>query len=159
MKVSDGISGGLLVVVGSAVLLHVRSFPSPPPPAYGPATFPTLIGLIIVVCGVVLIVRAVIARQRVVSASIGEWVRSPRHIGNLTIAILGVLGFVFLADRIGFLAFTTFFLASAYIWLGVRWYRAIPLSFLGAYLVQLLFSDLLRISLPAASALFLRTTP
>ena len=154
MKVSDAICGALLVLCGALVFLHAQTFPSPPPPAYGPALFPMLAALALALCGGLLILRTVIAGDPILSARVGEWIGSPHHLGNLVITLGGIIGFVLVADTIGFVAFAALLLAAGYLWLGVRWYLVIPISLVGAYAIQLLFVSLLRIPLPVGTVFF-----
>ncbi len=59
---------GLVVgLLGVSAILGARSFPSPPGQLYGPAMFPTVIGVGLMVCGL-----AIAMRQAPTTSSLGE---------------------------------------------------------------------------------------
>jgi putative tricarboxylic transport membrane protein len=142
----DVVAGLLAAAVGAAVVLHVRTFPELPDGAPGPALFPGIVGALLLVFGLVLAVRAVLARGR-------EAVRhgvaaTPR--GRLQ--ALGVLGFVaaylLLAEVLGF-PLTMAVLLFLLMWLlGARLWVAAAAAVVTTGVILLLFQELLLVPLP-----------
>ena len=63
MRFNDAITGAVLVVFAMAEIAYTRTFPSLHGQSYGPDLFPALIGVALTVCGLVLIVRGLLARR------------------------------------------------------------------------------------------------
>jgi len=62
MRFNDAIFGGVLLLLGLVLLVHVQSFPQMPGQKVGPALFPGLIAAGLIVCALMLIVNGVASR-------------------------------------------------------------------------------------------------
>ena len=82
MKLNDAVWGAFAVLLGAAILLHIRAFPTIPGQQYGPALFPGVIAVGLLVCGALLVVKGVRARagEAVPWASLDAWTRAPRQL-------------------------------------------------------------------------------
>jgi putative tricarboxylic transport membrane protein len=103
MKFNDAVFGAVLLLLGLAVLVHVPSFPTIPGQKVGPALFPGLIAVGLVVCALMLIVNGIRHRATEPWIDTGDWMRSRRHIGAFFVTIGVVVAYIALADKIGFL--------------------------------------------------------
>jgi putative tricarboxylic transport membrane protein len=147
VKINDAVFGGLLLVLGLAVLLHVQSFPKIPGQDVGPALFPGLIAVGLVVCAVLLIASGV--RER------GEgwivlfpWTRSPRHLAAFVAVIGAVIAYILLAERIGFLVLAPVALFAMFLAFGVRAGVAAVVAIVSTLVIWYAFYKLLRVPLP-----------
>jgi putative tricarboxylic transport membrane protein len=96
----DLVGGLLAAVLGAAVVLHVRTFPELPDGQPGPALFPGLVGGLLVLFGLVLVVRAVLARGEPAAAPDAGITTQGRL---RALAVLGlVVGYLLLAETLGF---------------------------------------------------------
>jgi putative tricarboxylic transport membrane protein len=142
----DLVGGLLAAVLGAAVVLHVRTFPELPDGQPGPALFPGLVGGLLVLFGLVLVVRAVLAR--------GEPAADPdagiTAQGRLrALAVLGlVVGYLLLAETLGF-AVTMSVLLFLRMWLlGARPLVAALAAVATTGFIFLVFDELLLVPLP-----------
>ena len=74
MRVNDAVIGAALVLFALAMIWYTRTFPAMPGQHYGPALFPVLIGIGLLLTGVVLIVsglRSAADRARCSAAAPG----------------------------------------------------------------------------------------
>ncbi len=157
----DLVGGLLSALLGAVLLLHVRGFPELPEGQPGPALFPGIIGALFVLFGLILVLRAVLARRRAVrapgeaqsgdeTANTGESSPPTTWRGRLdALAVLGsVVAYLLLAEPLGF-SLTMGSLLFLLAWrLGAR-----PLTALGAAVVTtgvivLIFEKVLLVPLP-----------
>ncbi len=142
----DLVGGLLSAALGSAVVLHVRTFPELPDGQPGPALFPGIVGSLLVLFGLVLVVRALRARgEPAADPDAGVTVR-----GRLrALAVLGlVLGYVLLAETLGF-AVTMGVLLFLLMWLlGTRPLVALLAAAVTTGFILLVFEELLLVPLP-----------
>jgi len=73
VKVNDAITGAVLVVFAVAEIAYTRTFPSLHGQSYGPNLFPSLIGAGLAGCGLILILRGLVAR-RAESGPASSWI-------------------------------------------------------------------------------------
>ena len=102
MRLNDAVIGGALVLFALAMIWYTRTFPEMPGQHYGPALFPVLIGIGLLVSGAVLIVSG-LTRLRVEPLFRGgDWLRSRRHAINFVAVVGGLLLYILISDRLGF---------------------------------------------------------
>jgi putative tricarboxylic transport membrane protein len=150
VKVNDAISGVVLILLSGIVYYLTWDFPGMPGQPYGPALFPRLIAVLMALTGVSLIIGGVRKWGELPVVAFGEWVRSPRHIANLTAVILAVV-FYILASRTlsflltGFTILTVLFLilrGRSHLWSSLVIAAAMTIA------IQQLFGQFLRVPLP-----------
>ncbi len=148
MKINDAIFGAVLLLLGLVVLVHVQVYPKIPGQQIGPAMFPGLIAAGLAVCGVLLMISGVRRRAEQPWLETAEWMRSGRHAVALAAVVGGVAGYVFLAERVGFLLTAPVLLWIWFVVLGVPRARAAGIAVVATVVIWYAFYKLLRVPLP-----------
>lgn len=148
MRFNDTISGAVIIAFAATMIALAQRFPGFPGQNYGPALFPTLIGICLVVCGVVLMARGHFDRRIK-----GEpWIVRERVTGRDAVSFLLVMGvtlcYILFSDTAGFIASSVAVLLVLYAAFGVKWRVGIPVALGFTLAAQYLFVHLLRIPLP-----------
>lgn len=146
MRLHDTLLGALLVALAAAFFAYTFTFPDMPGQRYGPALFPRLIALGIMVCGVLIAVRGWRSGRPMLDLS-----PPLRHLQGWLALLAMPLAVVFYwlaADRLGFLPTATIVVAGLCAWLGVRLWAALLTGVLTALVVQWFFGSLMRVPLP-----------
>ena len=113
---------------------------------FGPAWFPGLIAVGLILCGALLAAQTF--RHRAPLVAPPEWIRSPRPLAGVASVIAGLLFYVFAADALGF-HFTA--LVILIVWmriLGASWRLTLPVALIATLVIHLSFYKALRIPLP-----------
>jgi putative tricarboxylic transport membrane protein len=148
MKFNDALSGAALVLLGAVVLWHIQGFPPMPGQKYGPAWFPGLIAIGLMICGAMLVVARLRAADTVPLVALPQWTRRARPVVSVASVIAGLLLYVAVVDLLGF-HFTAAALLLA--WsrlLGASWRLAVPVSLAATVVIHLAFYKLLKVPLP-----------
>jgi putative tricarboxylic transport membrane protein len=148
MKINDAIFGLVLVLFGSAIIVHVQDFPKIPGQQYGPAIFPGLVAAGLVVCGILLVAGGLRQRQDEPWFQPGNWVRSRRHVAAFFSVIAGVVVYILLAERVGFLLVAPVLLFAWLVVLQVRPPLAAAIAVTATLVIWYAFYKLLRVPLP-----------
>jgi putative tricarboxylic transport membrane protein len=148
VKINDAVFGGLLLVLGLAVLLHVQSFPKIPGQNVGPALFPGSVAAALVICALLLIISGVRSRPQSAWLQPLPWMRSLRHAGAFVAVIGATIAYILLANSIGFLIIAPLALFAMFIAFGVRRVTALIVAIIGALVIWYAFYKLLRVPLP-----------
>jgi len=147
MKVSDTIAGLLIVLFGMAVALYARTFPPMPGQPVGPALFPTVIGVGLVLFGAVLAVTGARRREGPLLEREG-WTRKPRMVLHFVLTIGVLLFYSLVVDRLGFHVTAILFLSVLFVAFEVRRRWIAPVAIAVAALIHYGFYSLLRVPLP-----------
>ena len=152
MKINDTLWGALFALLGAAILWHVQGFPRIPGQNVGPALFPGVLAVAMLVCGAILIVSGLKARRVDGAASrwsvAPEWLRSRRHLLAFAVLVASNVFYLLVVDRLGFLL-TAFVYLAALMWvLRVRLAIAVPVAFIMALAIHYAFYKLLKVPLP-----------
>ena len=148
MKINDALSGAALVALGAVVLWHIQGFPPMPGQKYGPAWFPGLIAIGLIVCGALLVVERLRAAAPEPLVVLPDWTRRSRPVASVVSVIAGLVLYVFVVDDIGFHITAT---ALLLVWsrlLGASWRFAVPVALAATLVIQLSFYKLLKVPLP-----------
>ena len=148
MKFNDAVFGLLLFALGITVLVHVQGFPKIPGQQVGPALFPGLIATALCIGGVILVVQGWRVRASQGWLTAEDWVRSPRHLLAFAVLVGGVVFYMAVADRLGFVMTSTMVLAALFKSLRVKWGKALLVAVLATLLIHFAFYKLLRVPLP-----------
>lgn len=146
MRIHDGLSGALLLVLSLAVLWHIQSFPPAAGQPYGPALFPGLIA-----SGLALSSLALIWQSRKTPGpwlAAGPGLRSPRHVRGFVAALAGMVFYILCADALGFIVASIVVLVGLQWALGVRIGVALPVALVTTLVIHTCFYKLLRVPLP-----------
>ena len=149
MRVNDAVIGAALVLFALAMIWYTRTFPEMPGQHYGPALFPVLIGIGLLVTGAVLIVTGLARLRTEPLFSGGAWLRSPRHMINFGAVVGGLLLYILISDRLGFIP-TALLLLFGWLVLfrGGRPLSSLLIALTVTLVVDYLFSKLLLVPLP-----------
>ena len=153
MKLNDAVWGALFALLGAAILWHVQGFPRIPGQNVGPALFPGVLAVAMLVCGAILIATGLKARRGAGGATFRwavapEWLRSRRHVLAFAVLVASNVFYLLVVDRLGFLL-TAFVYLAALMWvLRVRPAVAVPVALIMALAIHYAFYKLLRVPLP-----------
>ena len=148
MKFNDALIGAALIVFAGLILWHVRGFPPMPGQDFGPSLFPRLIAVALAACGTALVVAGWRSRRAGPVVELSDWLRMPRLFANFCLVIGGVLFYILLSERIGFLIVVPVVLGAWIMSLGTRWKIALPVAAVVTLLIHYVFYTVLRVPLP-----------
>ena len=152
MKINDAVWGALLLLLSIALLTYVQTLPSMPGQKVGPALFPGVLAAGLAICALALIAGGLAARRRGKGQApwidAEPWMRSPRHLGALTVAIGVNVFYILFVDALGFILTSLIYLAALFAVFRVppRWIP--PLALVITLIIHYGFYKLLRVPLP-----------
>lgn len=152
MKLNDAVWGALFALLGTAILWHVQGFPRIPGQNVGPALFPGVLAVALLVSGALLIASGLKARRGAGATSrwavAPDWLRSQRHLLAFAVLVASNVFYLLAVDRLGFLL-TAFVYLAALMWvLRVRPALVVPVAFVMTLTIHYAFYKLLRVPLP-----------
>jgi putative tricarboxylic transport membrane protein len=113
---------------------------------FGPAWFPGLIAVGLILAGGALAAQSLRVRAALIAPP--DWLRKARPAIGVASVIAGLLFYVLAADKLGF-HFTALVLLGVWMRaLGAAWRLTIPVAIVATLLIHLSFYKLLRIPLP-----------
>ena len=148
MKVNDALSGAALMLLGAVVLWHIQGFPPMPGQKYGPAWFPGLIAIGLIVCGALLIALRLRAETAQPLVEMPDWVRRPRAVAGVVGVLGGLLFYIFAVDTLGFHVTAILLLLVWSRLLRASWALALPMAVGATVVIHLAFYKLLKVPLP-----------
>ncbi|MBT3359681.1 MAG: tripartite tricarboxylate transporter TctB family protein [Rhodospirillales bacterium] len=149
MRFNDAITGLVLLLFGAAVTIHSQlNFPGLPGQNYGPAFFPTIIGVGLAGCGVILIIQGILKRHEVPLVVVGEWARSPRHRTNLALILASLLFYILVVDFLGFVITSLAITVLMMVRFGVRPLNALFMATGSTLIIHTFFYKFLLVPLP-----------
>jgi putative tricarboxylic transport membrane protein len=148
VKLSDAVFGLLLLVLGAAVIVTVTSYPTIAAQRVGPALFPGLIALGLVIAGLILTIQGWRARATVPWVRFEPWVRSPRHVAGVLGVIGSVVFYIVAAEKLGFFLTSLLILTVCFRLFGVALGRSILIATIATFVIHFAFYKLLRVPLP-----------
>ena len=150
MKVSDALSGAFFVLFAGLIFYLTRDFRQMPGQDYGASFFPRVIAGCMGLLGAVLVVRGLRERARVPWVQSLDWLRSPRHLGNLVLVVAVLVFYILFSDRLGFPLAGFVSLLVLILWLRgpAHWLQAVTVSVVCVVGMQYFFGEMLRVPLP-----------
>jgi putative tricarboxylic transport membrane protein len=147
MKISDTVVGAGFVMAGALIFAGTLSYPPLDDGQPGPSLFPRLVAALMAGFGATLSVKGFRARD--VSEAL-HWRGLHRSTGfvNAVFVLAGVLAYIVLVERLGFLIVGAVVIFVLMWRLEVRWPRALVIAVVFNALVHLLFAKILRVPLP-----------
>ena len=151
MKFDDAALGLIVLIAGAAIVVTASGFPEMAGMTYGPAFFPTLIGIGFGLCGLALLVSGLLARKR---QEAGPWLALPDWFGDRTAVmraigvLLAVVAYALLSGWLGFLLTVFLITAGLLLLLQVTKLVSAALAIALPLLLHYGFSVLLRVPLP-----------
>lgn len=147
MRFSDTMLGAVLLVLGAAIATYARTLPAVPGQQYGAAAFPTLIGLAMVGCALILFVKGWQAGSVPMIART-EWTRQPGALVAVAVTILCIVAYIFLARSIGFVPMSVAILIVLFRLLSVSWGKTALFAVAATLVTDYVFRSLLLVPLP-----------
>lgn len=144
MSQVDRAAGVALAALGATVVWTARTFPAVPGQKVGAGFLPTLVGIGLVVCGALLALR----RPRSAVAAGAAAPLPPARYAAALIVLASLLGYVLLADRLGFMIVAPLMVLACCLAFGTGWRAALLWSIGGSAVVHFAFYKLLRVPLP-----------
>ena len=148
MKLSDAVFGLLLLALGATVIAVVSSYPTIAAQRVGPALFPALIAIGLMIGGAILLVRGWLARATVPWLQFEPWVQSPRHVAGFIGVIASVVFYIVVVDWLGFFLTSLIILTVLFRLFGVALGRSIMIAAIATFVIHFAFYKLLRVPLP-----------
>jgi putative tricarboxylic transport membrane protein len=146
MKLSDTLSALLTLIFGTAIVVVARTFPAMPGQTIGPALFPTLIGVGLILCGLALVLSGGWRGSPWLQAD--DWVHRPRMVLNFGLVFVDLVFYALAVGRLGFFITAVIFLSVLMLAFGVRRVRIVPLALAVTMVIHYAFYSLLRVPLP-----------
>lgn len=148
MKFNDAIVGIVIALFGAVIVSQAWTFPKAQHIPYGPGFLPSILGIGLVICGLILILTGIFQRHQQPLLALGAWAKSPRHVFGFVL-ILASLGFyVLVADDIGHFASSAIILFALVGYLGRRPLQALVVSIVASFAIQMFFVEVLLVPLP-----------
>ena len=148
MKVNDALSGAALAVLGAVVLWHIQGYPPMPGQKFGPAWFPGLIAIGLMICGLLLVTIRLRAAAPQPLIELPDWVRRPRASAGVASVLGGLLFYIFAVDTLGFHITAILLLLGWSRLLRASWMLALPMAIGATVVIHLSFYKLLKVPLP-----------
>ena len=148
MRFNDAILGLIIGAFAVFVISVASTFPGLPGQDYGPAFFPTIIGIVFLICAALLIVQGVKDRHDVGWVKFGEWAQSPRHIANFVIVLVSLVTYIVAADFVGFIPISIAVLATLMFRFGLSMRLTATLSIVATFVIHTVFYKYLLVPLP-----------
>lgn len=146
MRSTDRWIGLGLALLALVVMYSSRAFPAVPGQKLGAGFLPMLIGVGLLLCGVALVVRSV--RGVAYDHEATRQARPAEHYGSAAVIVGAVVGYIGLADRLGFLVVAPLCLLAVFLALRVKPLHAVLWAMAGTVVVHIAFYKLLRVPLP-----------
>src|SRR5690606_19704643 len=116
MRFNDTVAGIVLLLLGGTVAWQASGFPSRPGMAFGPSLFPTIIGLGLVGCGVLLVARKLLGRDPTPWFVAPDWGNSLYHVAGIPVIAGLILFYFFVSGTLGFVPTMFMVLLAAMLW-------------------------------------------
>ncbi|HEY3460036.1 MAG TPA: tripartite tricarboxylate transporter TctB family protein [Casimicrobiaceae bacterium] len=151
MKLHDAVWGALVVSLGIAILVAIRNFPTIPGQQFGPALFPGVIAVGLLICGAALVYKGLSARTPGTPArwiAFDPWVRSRPQVVAFAVVIGVNVLYIALVERVGFVLTAIAYLSALFAVFRVRRRWIVPLAVVVTLAIHYAFYKLLRVPLP-----------
>ncbi|MDO9411419.1 MAG: tripartite tricarboxylate transporter TctB family protein [Pseudolabrys sp.] len=156
MRLSDRITGGFLVILGSGTAYAGSLLPPVPGQQVGPNVFPLVCGSLVAICGLLIALRVGAHFEEEAEADFSahggviesELPQSRLYKLRVLIPPALLLFYVLVVERLGFIPTAAIIAFAVAVTLGARLKLAIPVALLAPIGVHLIFFKLLRVPLP-----------
>jgi len=147
LRVSDAVSGVVVAVTGVTALVLARAFPEIPGEP-GPALFPRIAGIGLLVCAAVLVAGGWRRRATTPWVEFPDWIALPRRLAAVAVIVAGLGIMSAYLEVLGFFICAPVLVAALLIALSVRTIVAVPVAAAATLLVHAIFYSALRVALP-----------
>jgi putative tricarboxylic transport membrane protein len=146
MKVSDTVVGAGFVVAGALIFSGTLGYPTLEAGHPGPSLFPRILGSLMALFGGVLSVHGFRSRDVTDEVAWLQLHRNPSFI-NAMVILAGVIAYIFLVDRVGFLLMGALVIFVCMWRLQVRLLTSAVVAVIFNSIVYFLFAKILRVPL------------
>jgi putative tricarboxylic transport membrane protein len=149
VRANDVISGLVLIVLSFAMIALTANFPAFPGQKYGPALFPRILGVGVIICGAFIVANGLRARRAGAPwVEVAPWVHDPWRLTSFVLTLAMILLYILASETVGFMLSALVFLGALFVWLGVRPLTALVVTVATTLAIQYFFGTLLRVPLP-----------
>nr|WP_272211918.1 tripartite tricarboxylate transporter TctB family protein [Marinicella sp. W31]MDC2877808.1 tripartite tricarboxylate transporter TctB family protein [Marinicella sp. W31] len=148
MKANTFLLGIVMLFAGLAVFASSWMFSPLPNQSYGSDTMPRVVGVFGILIALALLIEARHEGQHAPRLEILEWLRDPRRVAGMLATVAGVLAYVLLSDKFGFLGVAFPLVFALMVLAKTRVLVALPTAAAAAVAVYLIFGRLLMVPLP-----------
>lgn len=151
MRLDDGLLGLVLLAFALAVVTYAQGFPVLAGMQFGPALFPTVIGIGLGLCGIALIAQSWTRRRagaHLPWVALEAWTKQPRFVLGPPLVVLLVIVFTLILEPLGFHTAALSVVLPLLLWLRVQPLKAVPIAIVGVLMVHQVFAQWLRVPLP-----------
>jgi putative tricarboxylic transport membrane protein len=152
MKVSDLVTGLVLLVFAVVIFAYARTFPTIPGQPYGAGAFPTVIALGLGIFSAILAWRGLEARRSAGPAErlvgLADWARDRHTAGNFLLVLVLVLVYVFASDVVGFIPLSIAILLLLFWRMHVKPLTGLIVAVAMSVVIEIAFGNFLRVPLP-----------
>ena len=144
MRFNDVVIGIAAIIAGIIIIIHVQSYPVQPGGRPGPALFPTVLSVLLMIAGGVLVAGG----RR---AGGPMWQVLPeldaRGVGNIALTLGAIVFYVAVSPFLGFLLTSFIVMAAMMFMLKARMLSALPVAAGATVIVYVIFNKLLMVPL------------
>ena len=148
MKINDALFGIVFVLVASAILITVQSFPTLPDQPYGPATFPTIIATIMMLGGIALCISGYRERAHQPLIRLAAVMKTRDGLVRMACVPVFMILYILLSKPVGFPIVVPILLAAFLVITTRNWLKSVIIAAVTTALLWLFFVDFLMVSLP-----------
>jgi putative tricarboxylic transport membrane protein len=148
MRFNNAAPGILLILFALAEIAYATSFPRLHGQDYGPDLFPTLIGIGLLVCGIILVVQGIRERATVPMVDIGDWAQDQGNVINVFTLLACIIFYILASNGLGFIPTSLLVLTTLLIRFGSTWRTALLIAGITTIVIHTLFAKLLLVPLP-----------
>ncbi|AUG54211.1 tripartite tricarboxylate transporter TctB family protein [Thalassospira marina] len=148
MKINDALFGIVFVIVASAILITVQSFPTLPDQPYGPATFPTIIAIIMLLGGIALCISGYRERAHQPLIQIAAIMKTRDGLVRMASVPVFMVLYILLSKPVGFPIVVPVLLAAFLTITTRKWLLSVVIAVATTAALWLFFVDFLMVSLP-----------
>ncbi len=149
MRFNDAITGAAFTFFAVLVLLYAQTFPPPGHQPIGPAVFPSLIAVLMMLAGGALMVRG--ASEYLAERSLfkgAPWTSSPSAWLRILMIPAAVIGYLLLSPHIGFMLAAALVVVAVALQLRRPFLVALVLGVATAVVIYFVFTRLFLVPLP-----------
>ncbi|MDR3229803.1 MAG: tripartite tricarboxylate transporter TctB family protein [Synergistaceae bacterium] len=145
MRFNDAVIGVAVILFGLIVIVHVQSYPDMGDGMPGPSLFPTVLAGLLVIAGAVQIPRGIRSKAPL-AERLPEF--TARGVGNMLVAVLGVVFYIYASDTLGFLLTSFCVMFTLMLVLRAGFFVSALVAAGAAVCIYLMFNKMLMVPLP-----------
>ena len=145
MRFNDVVIGIAAIIAGIVIFIHVQSFPSQAGGRPGPALFPAILAVLLVVIGAVLVAQG--RRSGEPLCQIPSDLDA-RGVGNIILTLGSIVFYVLASEFLGFLLTSFIVMVAMMLMLKARAVIAMPVAASTTLCIYAIFNKMLMVPLP-----------